>query len=111
MKSRIRISMGLLTAVIALGGCTATEQGAGIGAAAGSGLGAIIGHQSHHGGEGAAIGAAAGAIAGGLIGHQADKENAGYGYEQKDQLNRASHAHLTGAERFAPEPSADVIRS
>lgn len=70
---RITSVILLMPAILWLG-CTATEQGAGIGAMTGAGLGAIIGHQSGRGGEGAAIGAAAGAIAGGLIGHQADKE-------------------------------------
>jgi outer membrane protein OmpA-like peptidoglycan-associated protein len=50
------------------------QQGAVVGGAAGAGTGAIIGHQSGHGGEGALIGGAAGALLGGLIGAQLDKQ-------------------------------------
>ena len=45
----------------------------GLGAAAGAGLGAIIGHQSGHAGEGALIGAGAGAVTGYVIGNESDK--------------------------------------
>ncbi len=56
-----------------LAGCTTTEQGAIAGGAIGAGTGAIIGHQTGHGGEGALIGGAIGAVSGGLIGHEIDK--------------------------------------
>ncbi len=49
------------------------QQGAVAGGALGAATGAIIGHQSSHGGEGAFIGAGAGTIAGGLIGHGIDQ--------------------------------------
>ncbi|MDD3296035.1 MAG: YMGG-like glycine zipper-containing protein [Candidatus Omnitrophica bacterium] len=64
----------LVFAIIGLFGCTATQKGAGIGAAAGGGLGAVIGHQSGHTGEGALIGAGAGALAGALIGDAVDEK-------------------------------------
>jgi uncharacterized protein YcfJ len=52
-------------------------NGALIGGAAGAGLGAIIGHNSHdRAGEGALIGGAVGAIGGGLIGNEMDKKEA-----------------------------------
>jgi len=54
-------------------GCTATQQGAVAGGAIGAGTGAIIGHQSGHGGEGALIGAGIGALSGALIGHGMDE--------------------------------------
>ena len=48
-----------------------------IGGAAGAGIGAIIGHNSHdRAGEGALIGGAAGAIGGALIGNEMDKKEA-----------------------------------
>lgn len=53
-------------------GCSTTQKGAAIGTAAGAGLGAIIGHQSGHGGEGALIGGLGGAAAGALIGEKMD---------------------------------------
>ena len=50
--------------------------GALIGGAAGAGLGAIIGHNSHgRTGSGALIGGAAGAIGGALIGNEMDKND------------------------------------
>ena len=70
---RAKILLSLLVTATLFSGCTATEQGAGIGAASGAGLGAIIGHQSGHAGEGALIGAGAGAVLGGLIGHDIEK--------------------------------------
>jgi len=56
--------------IASLLGCTTTQKGAGVGVAAGAGLGAIIGHQSGKTAEGAAIGAAAGGLGGALIGEQ-----------------------------------------
>jgi surface antigen len=58
--------------VLAFIGCTTTQKGAGVGAAIGGGLGAIIGHQSGNTGEGALIGAVAGGLGGALIGEQMD---------------------------------------
>lgn len=60
----------LLISALLLAGCTTTQKGAVVGGAAGAGLGAIIGHQSGHGGEGAVIGGAVGAISGALIGEK-----------------------------------------
>jgi hypothetical protein len=98
----MRLIKGLIVltaAAVILSGCTATEQGAGIGAATGAGLGAIIGHQSGQAGEGAAIGAAAGAITGGLIGHQADKK------QHRQEVNRAYQEGRRDAPK-GPEASA-----
>lgn len=63
----------IFVSCLLLAACTATQKGAGIGALAGAGLGAIIGHQSGHTTEGALIGGAAGAVGGGLIGNQMGK--------------------------------------
>lgn len=63
----------LISGIVVLSGCTATERGAGIGAVLGAGAGYAIGKQSGHGAEGAGIGAGVGAITGGLIGHHMDK--------------------------------------
>jgi len=50
--------------------------GALVGGAAGAGIGAIIGHNSHgRTAEGALIGGAVGAIGGGLLGNEADRED------------------------------------
>ncbi len=70
----------LFAALLILSACQggqigSTEAGAVGGAAAGAGLGAIIGHQTGNTGAGVAIGAAAGALGGALIGSQLDREN------------------------------------
>ena len=63
-----KILIFTILVAIAVVGCTTTQKGAAVGAAGGSVLGGIIGHQSDHGVAGAAIGAGAGGIAGALIG-------------------------------------------
>jgi hypothetical protein len=66
----------LAAGVIGVGtGCEShAGNGALIGGAAGAGLGAIIGHNSHgRTAEGALIGGAVGALGGGLIGNEQDK--------------------------------------
>jgi len=75
MKTKVALTFTALLLTILLVGCTTTQQGAVAGGALGAGTGAIIGHQSGHGGEGALIGAGVGAIAGGLIGHGIDRKN------------------------------------
>jgi uncharacterized protein YcfJ len=84
-KARINVlKQGLvltvLAGVMAVGavGCQShAGNGALLGGAAGAGIGAIIGNNSHgRTGEGAAIGAAVGAISGGLIGNEQDKAEA-----------------------------------
>jgi hypothetical protein len=69
------VAMGILGSGIA--GCeTKAGTGALIGGAAGAGLGAIIGKQSHgHTAGGAVIGGAAGALGGALIGNELDKKD------------------------------------
>lgn len=73
MKKIKVISLGLVLAILVLGGCTTTQKGAGIGATTGAILGTIIGHQSGSEIEGAAIGAAVGGIAGAAIGKEVGK--------------------------------------
>ena len=61
-------AMAILVALLVLcAGCTATQQGAGIGAALGAGTGALIGGHHHRAG-GALVGAAVGGLAGALTG-------------------------------------------
>src|SRR3954465_13979581 len=62
--------------LIGTAGCqTKAGSGALIGGAAGAGIGAIIGHNSHRRtASGAAIGGAAGAIGGALIGNEVGKQ-------------------------------------
>ena len=55
------------------GGASSAAKTGGLGALAGAGLGAIIGHQSGHTAEGAAIGAGAGALGGYVLGNEKDK--------------------------------------
>ena len=61
----------------ALAGCeTKAGTGALVGGAAGAGIGAIIGHNSHgRTGSGALIGGAVGALGGALIGNEMDKSD------------------------------------
>jgi len=62
--------------VLVLGGagCSRTTKGAGIGAAAGTAAGALIGKATGNTARGAIIGAAVGGTAGALIGRQMDKQ-------------------------------------
>ena len=55
------------------GGPSSAAKTGGLGALAGAGLGAVIGHQSGHTAEGAAIGAAAGGGGGYVLGNEKDK--------------------------------------
>ena len=55
------------------GGPSSAAKTGGLGALAGAGLGAVIGHQSGHTAEGAAIGGALGAGGGYVIGNEKDK--------------------------------------
>jgi len=64
----------LLAAVIAVGGCSSAQKGAGIGGAVGAASGAVIGHQSGNTGTGAVVGGAVGAAAGAIIGDYMAKQ-------------------------------------
>lgn len=66
-------------------GCeTKAGSGALIGGAAGAGIGAIIGHNSHgRTGSGALIGGAVGAIGGALIGNEMDKNDRRARYDDR----------------------------
>ena len=55
-------------------GCTTTQKGTGIGAVAGAGLGAIIGHQSGNRDKGALIGGAVGALGGYAVGKKMEEK-------------------------------------
>ncbi len=78
-----------------------TATGALGGGAIGAGTGAIIGHQSGHGGEGALIGGAIGALTGGLIGRSMDQQ-------QHETLQRTSPQTLQRMETGQPLGLADI---
>ena len=77
--SRPWMGLGItLLFAAAVSGCQSdAANGALLGGAAGAGIGAIVGHNSHgRTVEGALIGGAIGAIGGGLIGNEMDKDEA-----------------------------------
>jgi hypothetical protein len=63
IMNKIKLAAGMLAAAVVLAGCTATEQGAGIGSLGGAAIGGGLG-----GWKGAAIGAGAGALTGAVVG-------------------------------------------
>jgi outer membrane protein OmpA-like peptidoglycan-associated protein len=75
-----KLIVTLMISTMAFTGCSTvnenpnTAKGAGIGAAAGGLLGAVIGNQQGNSGKGAAIGAVLGAGLGGVIGQRMDKQ-------------------------------------
>src|SRR5437868_2141753 len=77
MKQALLSAVALAVLIAGAAGCeTKAGTGALVGGAAGAGLGAIIGKQSHgRTAEGALIGGAVGAIGGGLIGNEMDKND------------------------------------
>ena len=78
IKNKIAIlSLALATSVVVFSGCnslTKTQKGAGIGAAAGGTIGAIIGKKAGNTAVGAIIGGAIGGTAGAYIGRRMDKQ-------------------------------------
>ena len=97
MKTKVALTFTALLLIIGLVGCTTTQQGAVAGGALGAGTGAIIGHQSGHGGEGALIGAGVGAIAGGLIGHGIDRNTPPPSHHEHEY---DSGTHYTGGDYY-----------
>lgn len=76
-------------------GCTATQQGAGIGAALGAGAGALIGHGTHAGsGTGALVGAAVGGLGGALAGDAVGQHRA----------HEAAQDQAIRNQQYAPAP-------
>jgi uncharacterized protein YcfJ len=71
----VHLVVGLLATLAGCAPVNNTQAGMLWGGGIGTVAGAIIGHQSHHGGSGALIGAAAGALVGGLAGNAADVRN------------------------------------
>lgn len=69
-----KVVLGILAAAVLATGCTTTQKGTGIGAAAGAGLGAIIGHQSGNTEKGALIGGAVGALGGYAVGNKMEQK-------------------------------------
>src|SRR3954452_2683196 len=79
-RSFTKLSALVLAGAISLSAATGCETKAGtgalIGGAAGAGIGAIVGHNSHgRTGSGALIGGAVGALGGALIGNEMDKKD------------------------------------
>lgn len=64
---RVLLVVGTLWTAVVTGGCQTYGESAGLGALVGAAAGAIIGHQSGHGGEGALIGAALGGLSGVVV--------------------------------------------
>src|SRR5438067_4140958 len=76
----IRALLSVVPSALLVAGVTGCETKAGtgalIGGAAGAGIGAIVGHNSHgRTGSGALIGGAVGALGGALIGNEMDKKD------------------------------------
>ncbi|MCO6429863.1 MAG: hypothetical protein J5J00_03300 [Deltaproteobacteria bacterium] len=84
-------SFSLLILVFLLAACeqplTTREKGTLAGAAIGSGLGAIVGHQTGNAGAGTAIGGGIGAVSGALIGNSMGNTEARQS-EQDERLRR-----------------------
>jgi len=78
MKQKlVTASIGVILAAGSFGCSTNAGTGALVGGAAGAGVGAIIGHNSHgRTASGAAIGGAVGAVTGAIIGNEMDKQEA-----------------------------------
>jgi uncharacterized protein YcfJ len=93
----------LIGLVLVTGGCANnTETGALVGGAAGAGVGAIIGHNSHNRtGSGALIGGAVGAIGGAIVGNQIDKDQ---------QRQAEANATYQGNVAPPPPPAYEVSR-
>lgn len=73
----VTASIGVMLAAGSFGCSTNAGTGALVGGAAGAGVGAIIGHNSHgRTASGAAIGGAVGAVTGAIIGNEMDKQEA-----------------------------------
>ena len=105
------VACGTLLAGVA--GCESQAgTGALIGGAAGAGIGAIVGHNSHgRTGSGALIGGAVGAIGGALIGNEMDKKDAADARRDRDYDDyyaRRGSREASGVESRAVT-RADVI--
>ena len=92
LKSLVLSGLGLAVAASAAGCESKAANGALIGGAAGAGVGAIIGHNSHgRTAGGALIGGAVGAIGGGLIGNEMDKKDKQERESQRSYERRDSY--------------------
>jgi hypothetical protein len=93
------VALSLLGAGVA--GCESNAgTGALIGGAAGAGIGAIAGHQSHGNTVGGAlIGGAIGAIGGGLIGNEMDKNERAQAQARQEAAARDSSPAARGVSR------------
>jgi surface antigen len=96
------VACGVLSAGVI--GCeTKAGTGALVGGAAGAGIGAIVGHNSHgRTGSGALIGGAVGALGGALIGNEMDKQD-------KREARRDRDYDDYSARRGAPRTTAAAV--
>jgi|GEM_PF-733632 hypothetical protein len=100
------VTLGVLGAAVA--GCeTKAGTGALIGGAAGAGIGAIVGKQSHgHTAGGAVIGGAVGALGGALIGNEMDKQDRADARRDRDYDTYTSRRTVV---RTTEVRAADVV--
>lgn len=97
----------LLAAIFLFSACSTVQEmdprakGAITGTAIGSGLGAIIGHQTGRAGEGVAIGAGIGAIAGGFMGNESRKVD--QRMEDQDERQRSQDREIERQRREIEE--------
>jgi hypothetical protein len=104
------VASGTLLAGVA--GCESNAgTGALVGGAAGAGIGAIIGHNSHgRTGSGALIGGAVGALGGALVGNEMDKKDA---EARRDRDYDDYYARRSGGDAYRTQSRAvtreDVI--
>ncbi|MGO4834596.1 YMGG-like glycine zipper-containing protein [Rhizobiaceae sp. 2RAB30] len=73
----------MIAAVLALAGCTSTQQGAVVGGLGGAAIGSVVAAPGNRT-EGALVGAAVGTVAGALVGRAADPGRCCY----RDQYGR-----------------------
>ena len=100
------VTLGVLGAAVA--GCeTKAGTGALIGGAAGAGIGAIVGKQSHgHTAGGAVIGGAVGALGGALIGNEMDNQDRADARRDRDYDTYTSRRTVV---RTTEVRAADVV--
>jgi uncharacterized protein YcfJ len=113
MKRAIASIVTLATLCAGVAGCeTKAGTGALVGGAAGAGIGAIVGNNSHgRTGSGALIGGAVGALGGALIGNEMDKKDKAEAERaREDEYQRRTYTRDTRYEsRTVAVTKADVV--
>jgi hypothetical protein len=105
-RKLLAASMGLALVGGTVGCSSNAGNGALLGGAAGAGIGAIVGHNSHgRTAGGAAIGGAIGALSGALIGNEADKQERRDDYYDRGYYrDRPVRYYERDDYRYAPPP-------